>query len=44
MAKSNNLADKAAKEVVLKEKAISKLATVLPEWPRKTDICKKKIK
>lgn len=36
------MADKAAKEVALKERAISRLATVLPEPPRATDIYKKK--
>jgi hypothetical protein len=41
-ARGNNLADKAAKEVALKERAISRLATVLPEPPRATDIYKKK--
>ena len=41
MARSNNLTDKADKEVVLKETATSRLASVLPEWPRTIDINKK---
>lgn len=38
MARDNNLTDKHAKEVALKETAISGLATALPEPPRTNDI------
>lgn len=44
MARGNSLADKATKEVALKETAISRLTAVLPEPPRVPNVCRKRNK
>lgn len=42
MARDNSMADKAAKGVILKETAMSRLATVLPKQTRVTDVYRKR--